>query len=344
MAEIPSLDELICRSWVISLPLRMEFRGLAAREVMLFDGTTGAAEWAPFIEYPDAHAAIWLAAALEQGFDHSVRDFPISHDAIPVNATFPALEPDHIAAWWKNFPGVKSAKVKVAEAGHSLKDDIARVAELRRTVGSAVTIRLDANARWTVDQAEKALEELSVFDIDYIEQPVTRVSELAELRVRLHGTGIRLAADESIRHSGALDDIISLGASDIAVVKVSPLGGIRKTLALARDAHQAGMQVVFSSALETSVGLSWGARAAAVFRSETGALADAGLGTAAFLAHDVTEHPLEIIDGTIPVSEPILDESVVRDSVVSPERTAWWHARLARCLPLALEIMEANHA
>ncbi len=342
MTEIPSAENLMERSHVVSLPLRTGFRGLVSREVMLFEGAFGPSEWAPFTEYSDDLAARWLAAALEQGFSPAIRGRSSALESIAVNATFPSLSPEEISHWWHYFPGVQSAKMKVAEQGQHLLDDVERVSELRRTVGPNVTIRLDANARWTVKQAAKALEELEKFSIDYVEQPVATTREMVDLRQRLEGTGIRLAADELIRYSHALDELIAERAADIAVLKVSPLGGIGPTRSLAVKAHNAGMEVVVSSALESSVGLSWGVQAAALLQDEIGGLADAGLGTATFFASDTTTKPLEISNGTVSVSEPVLDYSSLKQHAASSDRIKWWNERLERCLPLALKLLDAH--
>ncbi len=342
MTEIPSTENLIERSHVVSLPLRKSFRGLVSREVMLFEGAYGPAEWAPFPEYSHDLAARWLAAALEQGFSPSIRGRSSSLESIAVNATFPSLPPKEISHWWQYFPGVRSAKIKVAEQGQHLRDDMERVAELRRAVGPNVTIRLDANARWTVNQAAEALEKLEEFSIDYVEQPVATTQEMVDLRQRLRGTGIRLAADELIRHSHALDELIAERAADVAVLKVSPLGGIGTTRSLAIKAHNSGMEVVISSALESSVGLSWGVQAAALLQDEIGGLADAGLGTAAFFASDTTIKPLEISNGAVSVSEPVLDYSSLKQHAAFPDRVKWWNERLERCLPLALKLLDAH--
>jgi O-succinylbenzoate synthase len=334
---IPSLDALLGDSFVVRIPLQVPFRGLSHREVMMFNGPVGPGEWAAFPEYSDEVAALWLRSALEQAFDETIPPAPPAIPTIAVNATFPALEPARVPEWWEKFPGVRSAKVKVGEQLDDIRADITRLQSIRETVGPDVTLRLDANARWSVDQAETALKALAPFGIDYVEQPVATIDDMLELKKRLLGTGIRLAADELIRQDHALDEVITRGASDIAVLKVSPLGGIRPTLALARQAHAAGLEVVISSGLETSVGLSWGARAAALLAEEFGSLADAGLGTAIFLETDIVQRPLLVSDGSIPVTAPELDLEAIESVLASPERTAWWQERLRRCLPLAIE-------
>ena len=341
ISGITDVNELIERSYVVSIPLRIPFRGLTHREVMLIDGPEGPGEWAAFTEYPDDVAAKWLATALEQAFDDTVTPAPAGVEKVAVNATFPALDPGDVAAWWKKFPGAKAAKVKVGEPGQLLIDDVARVNAIRQAVGPDVTLRLDANARWSVSEADKALFMLRAFNIDYVEQPVSAVDEMVYLKRQLRGTGIRLAADELIRQSGALDEVIDKRAADIAVLKVSPLGGIRPTLALAQRAHDAGLQVVISSGLETSVGLSWGARAAAIVGDQAQDPLAAGLGTAVFLESDVVTQPLKVTAGSIPVNRPVLDPRKIRKVIASAERTTWWQERLRRCLPLVAAGLES---
>ena len=338
---VPRVDEIIQASHVLNIPLKYSFRDLQMREVLLIEGTHGPGEWAAFTEYPDEVAAVWLCSALEQAFDGGVAVPRGNADRLRVNATFPALDVKDIENWWGLFPGVSSAKVKVGEEPSDFSADLDRIQRIREVIGSHVTLRLDANARWTVEQATQALTSLAEFSIDYVEQPVSSLHEMVELRSRLEGTGIRFAADELIRRDHALDEVIATDAADIAVLKVSPLGGIRPTLELARQAHDAGMEVVISSGLETSVGLSWGARAAAILRAEFGSLPDVGLGTSVFLETDPVTEPLLVSDGSIAVTAPSLDLDAVETVRANPERTQWWHDRLRRCLPRALELLES---
>lgn len=56
-----------------------------------------------------------------------------------------------------------------------------------------------------------------------------------------------------------------------------------------------------------------------------------GLGTVALLAGDVTRDPLVPHEGGIAVRRPALDAELLERFAAPPERTAWWHERLARC-------------
>ena len=83
------------------------------------------------------------------------------------------------------------------------------------------------------------------------------VEELVELRAALAHDQVRvpLAADESIRRAADPERVALAGAADIAVIKVAPLGGVPAALRVARAA---GLPVVVSSAVDTSVGLAAG--------------------------------------------------------------------------------------
>jgi O-succinylbenzoate synthase len=116
---------------------------------------------------------------------------------------------------------------------------------------------------------------------------------------------------------------------------VNPLGGVKNALELARQAHEAGLEVVVSSGLETSVGLSRGAYLSSLISEHTGQSHDAGLGTSVFLETDVVTEPLVTKGGRVSTKPVVLDPRKVKKVLAPEERTTWWRERLSRCLPLA---------
>jgi O-succinylbenzoate synthase len=318
---VPTVAELLDGARVVSLPLVTRFRGIEVREAMLLHGPNGWTEFSPFTEYDDAEASAWLAAAIDFGWGATP---PAVRDSIPVNATLPAVAADRVEEVLSRFPGTRTVKVKVAERGQTLQDDVARVRATRAFLGPVGRIRVDANGGWNVDEAERAAHALCPFDLEYLEQPCASVAELADLRVRLHDWDLPIAADESVRKAEDPLAVARAGAADILVLKAQPLGGVAPAL---RIAEEAGLPVVVSSALDTSIGISMGiALAAALPELEY----DCGLGTAALLAADVTAEPLIPVDGSIPVRRV----EVTAGHEASPERTAWWTERLERCAAL----------
>jgi O-succinylbenzoate synthase len=170
------------------------------------------------------------------------------------------------------------------------------------------------------------------FDIDYVEQPVTSLEDMAEIRTRIRRLGIQVAADESIRRWSDLSAVIEAGACDVVVLKVQPLGGLGPTRKLIAQAQAAGLAVVISSALETSVGLYQGALLQAQLETADSFTLDAGLGTARFLSRDVVHHPLIAQRGLLALTPPELNYQALDALSASPERREWWMQRLRRCM------------
>jgi o-succinylbenzoate synthase len=306
-------------SAVYSIPLTTRFRGITVREGLLLAGPAGWGEFCPFLEYDDAEARPWLAAALEAaelGWPEPVRE------RVPVNCIVPAVDPQR-ARQLVAASGCGTAKVKVADAPGSLTADLERVAAVRDALGPAGAVRVDANGGWDVDEAVRAIRELdrAAGGLQYVEQPCAGLDELAAVRRRV---SVRIAADESIRRAEDPLRVAVAGAADIAVLKCAPLGGVRRALAVAQAC---GLPCVVSSALQTSVGL-------AAELALAGALPElefaCGLGTGALLAADVVAQPLRPRDGWLPVPRRAPEPVAVAAVAADPARTRWWHDRLDR--------------
>jgi O-succinylbenzoate synthase len=298
------------------------FRSIEVREAMLLRGPQGWTEFSPFLDYDDDEASAWLRAAIDFGW----RESPTARrDRIPVNATLPAVAADEVDSVLARYAGTRTVKVKVAERGQLLADDIARVKAARAFLGPEGRIRVDANGGWNVDEAEHAAHALAGFDLEYLEQPCASIEELVELRARLHDWQLPIAADESVRKERDPLAVARAEAADLLVIKAQPLGGIHRSLELVAEA---GLPVVVSSALDTSVGISMGAALAAALPELN---YDCGLATVGLLEHDVAVEPLVAVDGAIDVRRVEVDERVVVDHGAGPDRDEWWRARLERC-------------
>jgi O-succinylbenzoate synthase len=319
---LPPLAEVLAEVHVVALPLVTRFRGVEVREALLLRGPEGWTEFSPFTEYVDAEAASWLRAAIDFGWHPTP---PMLRDRIPVNATLPAVAPDAVEGVLARYAGTRTVKVKVAEAGQTLADDVARVQATRAFLGPEGRIRVDANGGWNVDEAERAAHALAPFDLEYLEQPCATVDELIELRGRLHDWELPIAADESVRKAEDPLAVARAGAADLLVIKAAPLGGIRQALEVVT---QAGLPVVVSSAIDTSVGISMGAHLAAAIPE----LAyDCGLATVGLFEEDVAAEPLVSRSGSIAVGRVELDAEVLARRAASNDRRLWWLARLERC-------------
>ena len=307
------------RGYTLAVPVR--FRGLTQRQGLLWRGPAGWAEWSPFLDYGGAELVPWLRAADEaagRGWPAPVRT------EVPVNCTVPAVGPAQASAIVA-ASGCRTAKVKVAERGQTLADDLARCEAVRDALGPDGRLRVDANGGWDLATAERSVRALDRFDLEYVEQPCASVEDLAALRVRLARAGrpVPVAADESIRRAEDPYRVVALEAADVAVLKVAPLGGVRAALEVA---ERIGLPVVVSSAVETSVGLAAGVALAAALPELPYAC---GLATIALLAGDVVTEPLVPVDGFLPVRGVEVDEDRLAAHRMDAATQARWHARLA---------------
>jgi O-succinylbenzoate synthase len=309
---------------VFAIPMMTRFRGITVREGVLIAGPVGWGEFCPFAEYDDVETAGWLATAVEAavlGWPAPVRD------RIPINVTVPVVGPGR-AHEIVTASECRTAKVKVADHPGSLAEDCARLEAVRDALGPDGFVRVDANGAWDVETAGRWIPQLDAAagGLQYVEQPCRSVEELAAVRQRVQ---VPIAADESIRRAEDPVKVAVAGAADVAVIKCTPLGGVRRSLDVAASA---GLPCVVSSALETSVGL-------AAQLALAGALPEldqaCGLGTLSLLEGDLVagSRSLRPVGGFLPVPlvppEPdpaLLDVHTLAD----PERAAWWIGRLHR--------------
>jgi len=314
---LPSVDDLLDGAIGFAVPLTTTFRRTRVREGLLIHGPTGWGEFAPFPEYEPAECARWLSAAIEAawiGWPDAVRE------TVLVNAIVPATDAE-TARRLVHESGCSTVKVKVAEPGQSLDDDIARVAAVRDALGTAGRIRVDANGAWTTVEAAAALQALGEFDLEYVEQPCATLVECAALRRII---GLPVAIDEALRTADDPHHVVGLReGADLLVLKVPPLGGVGPALAVAGSY---GLPCVVSSALDTSVGLSAGLALAASLPELPYAC---GLGSGRLLSGDVTTDRLIPADGELRVLRSSPTPDTAEDAAMSAARFTQWRQRLA---------------
>ena len=297
---------------VVGLPTKTNFRGINNREVALFEGEYGWAEFSPFLEYGDAECAPWLSCAIEAATKPRPK---LYRETINVNGTIPAINnEEEISKLVELFPGVKSFKIKV---GDNREQDLARIKKVR-SLRPDSAIRVDVNGAWTVDEAVSFLKVAG--EIEYIEQPCASIQEMRELKKRVDVT---IAGDEVIRK--AVDPFVLdlKGAVDILMLKVQPLGGIKRTHDLI-DHYE--LPVVVSSALESAIGIDYGlVLAGSIENLDRGC----GLATGSLLAKDVAHIPIN--NGQMKISSPAPNFDGLD---VSKERFEWWKNRIMRTAEL----------
>ena len=308
------LQELFSTMRVVALPTKTNFRGINIREVALFRGEYGWGEFSPFLEYGYEECAPWLSSAIEAATQPRPH---IYRNSVRVNGTIPALnEASDIEKIVDSFPGVDTFKVKV---GENLPEDIARLARVR-TLRPKAKVRIDVNGNWDVATAVNNLRAIyeNIGPLDYVEQPCATVEELRELKQKLK-LDIKIAGDEVLRKAADPFAVELVGAVDIVMLKVQPLGGIARAHKLAKHHN---LPVVISSALESAVGINYGLILAASIPEMN---FDCGLGTGSLLNADVADLP--ITNGEIQITD---FEPNFNHIEVAPDRFEWWKNRVMK--------------
>ena len=322
---MPTLDELTKSARVVSIPMRTKFRGLTERELLVFEGPNGWSEFSAFLDYGDEEASSWLASAIEWGFGNLPK--PV-RDSVSVNATLPAVATDQIEKVLTRFGNFKSVKIKVAETGQDQSLDLERIIRTRELYPDA-SIKLDANGGYTPTQALLIIENLKALgiELEYFEQPCSSIQELADLKIALERNGLDclIAADESVRRAADPLKVIEAGAADLIVMKSAPLGGITAALEIAR---QSGVEIVASSALQSSIGLAMELHFAASLPEINH---DSGLGTINLFGGDLTKDSLRPENGILELRRPEINLTSLDTLKAEDHRGDWWIARLERC-------------
>ncbi|WP_303963768.1 o-succinylbenzoate synthase [Rothia mucilaginosa] len=321
---LPPLQEVLENLFTVEIPMTVTFRGVNSRQSALICGPYGWGEFAPFLEYGPQESAAWLACALEAAWLPTPE--PV-RTRIPLNATLPAVPAERVPEVLAKYAGdIQELKIKVAEKGQSLADDIARVAAAREALPNA-RLKVDANMGYTFAGALDALRKLCEYGIIYAEQPVASIEDMAALRFAIAKEGLpaRIAADESIRKAEDPLKVARANAADLMVIKAAPLGGVRRALALV---EQAQLPAVVSSALESSVGIGVGASLAASLPTLK---YGCGLGTVSLMAEDVTDEPLIARDGFMDLRAITPSPQRLERLATDEQTRQWWVERVTAC-------------
>jgi len=176
--------------------------------------------------------------------------------------------------------GMREIKVKVG-----FDDDVPRVTAVREALGTAVSLRLDANGAWTFERAVAVLDALAPLQIAGVEQPLPRgpVENLSRLRAT---TSIPIVVDESLLTAADADALIEAKAADVFNVRVSKCGGLAASLAIASRAATAGIGVQVGSQVGETAILAAAGRHLAATRGSV-AFAEGSFGTL-LLTEDVS--------------------------------------------------------
>jgi muconate cycloisomerase len=241
-----------------------------------------------------ARAALELALvdwALQGRGASAATLLPPCRSQVVYGGAITAESPDRAArqARWARLAGLRQVKVKVG-----VGDDVARVEAVRGVLGPDVTIRADANGAWTPAEARVRVTRLARCGVASVEQPIPPGSPWILARLRAE-CPLPLVADEAMVTPADLEALIAAGAVDAVNVRVSKCGGFARSVAIARRAAAAGLEVQVGSHVgETAILAAAGRHLAAGL--ETPVFVEGSYGTL-LLVEDVSDDGLRFGHG-----------------------------------------------
>jgi L-alanine-DL-glutamate epimerase-like enolase superfamily enzyme len=146
--------------------------------------------------------------------------------------------------------GFTALKLKVGKTDP--EEDVERVAKVREAVGPNVTLMVDANQSWRVDEAIPRAQQLERFNLFWLEEPLEATDLDGFARLGRHTT-IARAGGESLYSPAAFHQCIRRGALDILQPDVARIGGITKAIQVCHVAAAAGLAVAPHVSPELSV-------------------------------------------------------------------------------------------
>jgi len=201
--------------------------------------------------------------------------------------------------------GFTTVKLKVGRRESPI-EDAAVLHKIREVVGYKINIRVDANQKWTYEQAVEFGYRAKSLRLEYIEEPVSSVNDLIKFCDK---SGLPVALDETIDNLKGdvipkLHQFVHPGIVAL-VIKPSVVGGFEKAAHIAKWAQMHDKMAVISSAYESSVGLASYIQLAhyvdqqnsivsRIKNKDTCGVVAHGLGTYQWLREDVSEKELNI--------------------------------------------------
>lgn len=210
-------------------------------------------------------------------------------DSIAVNAL---ASSDHMEDDVRDSVRRGYGNIKIKVGGYSPEHAAERVRDAAHAGGEGVVLRVDANRTWALDAAIRFAGLVQDFPIEYIEEPVEALSDIAPF---VNQSAVPVALDESL---DTLDRVIE--GIHALVLKPTLRGGISGALRWAQDARAMGATPVISSAFESGVGMRALVQLAAAIGDRD---VPVGLDTYRRLSDDVLEPRLDIDHPVLDVDE-----------------------------------------
>lgn len=148
--------------------------------------------------------------------------------------------------------GFRAIKMKVGR--RRLAEDVERVAAMRRHLGDGFPLMVDANMKWSADQAIRAARALAPYDLTWLEEPVSPDDLAGHVRVVREG-GLPVAAGENLHTLWEFRQLIAAGGVTYPEPDVTNCGGVTAFMKIAHLAEAFNLPVTSHGAHDATVHL-----------------------------------------------------------------------------------------
>ena len=180
---------------------------------------------------------------------------PSTPTSITVGINPPEVVKERVELILKNEQ-VRALKIKLGSPNGIDYDKEIYSQVLESTKSSKISIRVDANGGWALDDAKEMIKWLSERNAEYIEQPLSEGNE-DQLKFLFKGRSLPIFVDESCRFS---EDVPRLANFvDGVNLKLMKCGGITEALRILNTARSFGLKTMIGCMSESSVSISAGA-------------------------------------------------------------------------------------
>jgi L-alanine-DL-glutamate epimerase-like enolase superfamily enzyme len=178
--------------------------------------------------------------------------------------------------------GFRAVKMKVGR--DRLSEDVAKVAAMRKHLGNEFPLMVDANMKWTADEAIRRARAFGGYDLVWLEEPTIPDDVAGHVRIAREG-GIPIATGENFRTLWEFKQMIAAGGVSYPEPDVTNCGGVTVFMKIAHLAEAHNLPLTSHGAHDLTVHL----LAACPNRSY---LEAHGFGLDRYI-----NHPIELSDG-----------------------------------------------
>jgi L-alanine-DL-glutamate epimerase-like enolase superfamily enzyme len=148
--------------------------------------------------------------------------------------------------------GFRAIKMKVGRP--SLSQDVERVRAMRAHLGAEFPLMVDANMRWSVDEAIRAARALRELDPVWLEEPTNPDDVPGHVRIVRDG-GLPVAAGENLHTLAEFRQLIAAGGVTFPEPDVTNCGGVTVFMKVAHLAEAFNLPVTSHGAHDVTVHL-----------------------------------------------------------------------------------------